>query len=100
MLPVSRFAAQPVRGTRIAIGRPISNTRIYLLDTHRGQLVPVGLPGELYVGGAGLARGYLESRGDLTRKVLSSIPLVQIQTLVYIEPETWPVIGQTGKSSF
>ena len=40
-----------------AIGRPIDNTRVYLLDAHR-QLVPIGMPGELYVSGVGLARGY------------------------------------------
>ncbi|MFF8021487.1 amino acid adenylation domain-containing protein [Streptomyces sp. NPDC007896] len=61
---VHPVSAIPPDGSRLPIGQPIADTRLHVLDPW-GREVGIGVPGELHLGGAGLARGYV-GRPDLT----------------------------------
>ncbi|MCP5049360.1 MAG: amino acid adenylation domain-containing protein, partial [bacterium] len=67
-----RFNAGSITGTetRLPIGVPIDNTTVYILDRWQ-QLVPIGVSGELYIGGAGVARGYLNQPELTTHRFLN-----------------------------
>ena len=51
---------------RLLSGRPISNTSCYILDKNK-SILPIGTPGELYIGGSGVSSGYL-NRDELTKE--------------------------------
>ncbi len=67
------------QGARIPIGRPIANAKVYILDLER-RPVPIGVVGELYIGGAGLARGY-HNQPDLTHTRFIPNPFLPGTTL-------------------
>lgn len=63
--------AQDLERATIPIGTPISNVQVYILD-ERLQPVPAGIPGELYIGGAGLAKGYWNAEEITNEKFIDS----------------------------
>ena len=81
---VSFFTVSPPYSHLPPIGRPIANTSLYILDQNR-QLVPEGVAGELYIGGKGVARGYL-NRLELTQERFIENPF----------KTNHPVLYQTG----
>jgi amino acid adenylation domain-containing protein len=73
------YDAEKDRGRNVPIGKPIANTRIYLLDKHL-KAVPTGVAGELYIAGAGTATGYLNNPA-LTADRLIANPFVANERL-------------------
>jgi iturin family lipopeptide synthetase B len=66
-LTIQPVADLPESRLRVPIGRPLANTRLYLLDRNR-ELVPVGVPGQIYAAGPGLARGYVNQEALTAQK--------------------------------
>ena len=56
-------------GKVVSIGRPIPNAQVYVLDPHRNP-VPIGIPGELYIGGPGVVRGYLNRSTETAERFI------------------------------
>ncbi|MEM8778211.1 MAG: amino acid adenylation domain-containing protein [Cyanobacteria bacterium P01_G01_bin.49] len=72
-----KLESTPNYSQTVPLGRPIANTQIYILDSYL-QPVPIGIPGELYIGGAGVARGYL-NRPELTKEKFIAAPFEEVK---------------------
>ncbi|MBC8757651.1 amino acid adenylation domain-containing protein [Kordia sp. YSTF-M3] len=66
-------------GQNIPIGKPLANTKLYVLDKHENPQ-PIGVPGELYIGGVGLTNGYL-NKNELTKKAFIKSPFANAETI-------------------
>lgn len=77
-----RIPPGPVRSTSIPIGKPISNTRVYILDESM-QPAPIGVPGELYIAGDGLAREYLNATELTQEKFVAAPSALALESRLY-----------------
>ena len=94
---VSSYEVQRNETGAVAIGRPIANSRLYVLSSG-GQLVPRGAVGELYVGGAGLAQGYWK-RGRLTAERFVPDPFSAAPGARLFRTGDWAGAGTMGSWS-
>ncbi len=91
----STFAEVPrEEGADITIGKPIVNTRVYVVDRHL-QPTPIGVPGELLIGGGGVSAGYLD-RPELTRERFVPDPFATASTGEPGEPGEPGFLYRTG----
>jgi amino acid adenylation domain-containing protein len=91
-------ARQSSASLTVPIGRPIANTQAYILDENL-QPVPVGVSGELYLGGAGLARGYL-GRRELTKERFIPNPFLPERSLLLYKTGDLARYDQTGNVEY
>ncbi|MBC8030241.1 MAG: amino acid adenylation domain-containing protein [Pyrinomonadaceae bacterium] len=82
----------------VPIGRPIANTEIYILDEEQ-RSVPVGTPGELYIGGAGVGRGYL-NRPELTAQKFLGHPFSDNPGARLYRTGDWARMRRDGQIEF
>ncbi len=79
-IDVTSFDCSPkVDLNAVPIGKPIDNTKLYILDKHY-NLLPIGIPGELFIGGVGVARGYI-NKPELTQEKFIQNPYVPEEKL-------------------
>ena len=84
-----RIGADDLKDNIVPIGGPIDNTQFYILDTQQ-QPVPIGVPGELHIGGAGLSPGYW-NRPDLTKEKFIRTPAEKVGSAHPTSFHTYPL---------
>ncbi|MCV3214790.1 amino acid adenylation domain-containing protein [Plectonema radiosum NIES-515] len=93
MCDLSQLVLEDTRPQQL-IGKPFANVQIYILDGNL-QPVPIGVPGELHIGGVGLARGYL-NRPDINAQKFILHPFNKSERLSYEVPH----LGETPRPDF